>query len=104
MDLPAKAAAKIPANAQQAAPAPAAVVNIPPNGAIYSLGAINSTLHIYNTGQPGGGNTTYNLTIIAVNVWMGVVTAPGNTQSYNPAGNAVYIQNNGPSQLQALYV
>jgi hypothetical protein len=96
--------AKAAANAKAIQPAPAAVVNIPPNGAIHSLGVINSTMHIYNTGNPAGGNSTYNLTIVNVNNWMGVVIQQGHTDTYNPAGNAVYIQNNGPNGLQVLYV
>jgi len=96
--------AEAPTNAQAVQPAPAAVVNIQPNGTIYGLGAINSTMHIYNTGNPAGGNSTYNLTIINVNNWQGVVIPQGHTDTYQPQGNAVYIQNNGPNRLQVLYV
>ena len=81
-----------------------AVVNIPPDNQIYGLGQVNGTLHIYNTGNPAGGNTTYDLTIITVNHWANVVIAQGHTDSYGAGGNAVYIQNHGPNRLQVLYL
>ena len=38
-----------------------AVVNIPPNQVIYKLGPIPGTMHVYNTGNPGGqGSFTVN--------------------------------------------
>lgn len=85
-----------------ATPAPAAVQNIPPDGRIYNLGRIPGQLHVYNTGRPGGGNTNYHLTIVHVGYFPRQLP-PGHTHSYNAAGNAVYIQNNGPSTLQVLY-
>ncbi len=80
------------------------VVNIPPNNVIYALGVINGTMHVYNTNQPPAAITQYDLTIINVNHWGNVGILPGDTQSYPAGGNAVYIQNHGPSRLQALYV
>ena len=80
-----------------------AVVNIPPDNTIYGLGQINGTMHVYNTNNPPGGNTTYDLTIVNVNHWANVVIQPGHTDPYPAGGNAVYIQNHGPSRLQVLY-
>ncbi|MGK3967057.1 hypothetical protein WMF38_23150 [Sorangium sp. So ce118] len=80
------------------------VVNVAPNSVIYKLGPIPGTMHIYNTGNPGGGATTYNLTILNVGVWTDVVIQTGHTDTYQPNGNVVFIQNLGPSRLQVLYV
>ncbi len=79
------------------------VVNIPPDYRIYNLGKINGSLHVYNTGRPAGGLTIYDLTIIGVNHWHDVQIAAGHTHTYQPLGNTVYIQNNGPDILQCLY-
>jgi len=79
------------------------VINVPPDGQIYGLGQIGGQLHIYNTGNPPGGNTTYNLTILNVGAFMGQLLAPGFMQTFLPAGNITYIQNMGPSKLQALF-
>lgn len=81
-----------------------AVVNIPPDNRIYNLGRIQSQLHVYNTNNPAAPNTLYNLTIPNVSNWMNRNILPGHTDTYAPAGNAVYIQNQGPSRLQVLYV
>ncbi|WP_437862952.1 hypothetical protein [Sorangium sp. So ce363] len=81
-----------------------AVVNIPPNQVIYKLGPIPGTMHVYNTGNPGGGATTYNITILNVGAWTDVVIQTGHTDTYQPNGNVVFVQNLGPSRLQVLYV
>lgn len=81
-----------------------AVVNIPPDGQIRALGQIPGTMHVYNTGNPAGGNSTYSVTILTVNVWLNVVIAQGGTDSYPANNNVTYIQNNGPNRLQVLYV
>ncbi|HEX5705831.1 MAG TPA: hypothetical protein VFX96_00935 [Pyrinomonadaceae bacterium] len=80
-----------------------AVVNIPPDNQIYNLGIINGTMHVYNTNNPPAAATQYNLTIIHVGNWMNVGILPGHTDSYPAGGNAVYIQNIGPSRLQVLH-
>jgi hypothetical protein len=81
-----------------------AVVNIPPDGQIYQLGQIASALHVYNTNNPAGAHTLYNITIINVGNWLNVQILPGHTDTYHPAGNNVFLQNNGPSRLQALFL
>ncbi|QOJ01539.1 MAG: hypothetical protein HRU70_14030 [Phycisphaeraceae bacterium] len=81
-----------------------AVVNIPPNNQIYNLGIIHSQLHVYDTGNPPGGVTTYDLSIPNVNYWPNIQTQQGHTQTFSPQGNAVYIQNHGPSTLQCLFL
>lgn len=81
-----------------------AVVNVPPDGRIYSLGRIVSEMHVYNTNNPPADGTRYYLTIVNVGEYPNVLIQPGHTQTYHPHGNAVYIQNNGPSRLQVLYV
>lgn len=63
----------------------------------------NSTLNVYNTNNPPGPVTHYNLTIVNIGNYQNVAILPGHTNSYQPANNMVYIQNNGPSGLQALY-
>ncbi len=80
-----------------------AVVNVPANAQIYSLGRITGALHIYNIGNPPG-TTHYNITIVTIGNWNHVPVAPGHSNTYHPAGNAVYLQNMGPSVLQVLYV
>ena len=80
------------------------VVNVPPDQQIYNLGIINGTMHVYNTNQPAGAATQYDLTIIHVGYWGNVGILPGHTDSYPAGGNAVYIQNQGPSRLQVLYL
>ena len=89
------------ANASQLPQATAAVIDIPPDNRIYSLGKIQGTFHVYNTGNPPGGNTAYELTIVNQNAYQGVLQ-PGHTDTFNGGGNAVYIQNHGPSKLQVL--
>ena len=76
-----------------------AVINIPPNNQIYAIGRIQSTLHVYNPGVL----THYSITIIDVNVWINQHIAQGHTDTYHPVGNAVYVQNAGPSMLQVLH-
>jgi hypothetical protein len=79
-----------------------AVVNIPPDGKIYSLGKVPGTMHVYNR---GANASTYNLTIIHVNNWQNVNIAVGHTDSYPANGNATYIQNQiGGGTLQCLWV
>ena len=80
------------------------VVNVPPDGRIYGLGQIDGSIHVYDTNQPAAPSTTYDLTIIGVNVWNGVQIAPGHTDTYPGDGTAVYVCNHGPSRLQVLYV
>jgi hypothetical protein len=80
----------------------ATVHNIPPDERIYSLGRLAGSIHIYNTGRPVGGDTTYDVTIVNVNHYLRQL-APGHTDTYNAGtGNAMYIQNHGPSALQVL--
>ena len=78
------------------------VVNVQPDGRIYNLGRIQHTVHVYDTNIPAGGNTGYQITIVDV-THQNRTIQPGHTHSYSPGGNAVYIQNNGPSRLQVLY-
>jgi hypothetical protein len=80
------------------------VVNIPPDNKIYALGKINGQFHVYDTGRPVGGITTYDLTIVNVNHWQNIQIQGGHTHTYNPGGNAVYIQNHGGDVLQCLYL
>ncbi|PCI75019.1 MAG: hypothetical protein COB20_13895 [SAR86 cluster bacterium] len=79
------------------------VVNISPDGRAYSLGKINSTMHVYNTNNPPGRVTNYDITITSM-FYRSVDVLPGHSDQYAPNDNAVYIQNNGPSKLQVLYV
>ncbi|XXT21331.1 hypothetical protein WME94_07190 [Sorangium sp. So ce429] len=79
------------------------VVDIPPSGQIYGLGRVSSALHIYDTNNPPGAVTRYEITILNV-ISQSRQIAPGHTDTFQPAGNVVYVQNNGPSKLQALYV
>lgn len=81
-----------------------AVVNIPPDGNIYSIGPIDSLMHIYNTDHPHGVVTNYYLTILNVGYYPNVAILPGHTDTYQPAGNKVFIQNNGPSRLQMAFL
>ena len=81
-----------------------AVLNIPPNSGIRNLGRLPGTIHIYNTGNPGGAVTTYSMTIIDVGIWEGVRLTRGDQDSYQANGNATYLKNDGPSRLQVLYV
>lgn len=83
-----------------------AVVNIPPNNNIYALGKIAGALYVYNMGKPRDGNqpTTYSVTITNVNAWPNVQIAIGHMHNYVANNNAAYIQNEGPSTLQVLYL
>jgi hypothetical protein len=81
-----------------------AVVNVPPDNRIYRIGAVPGTMHVYNVGQPAPPNTTYDVTILNVNVWLNQSLPAGHTHSYPANGNMVFIQNHGPSRLQVLYV
>src|SRR5262249_24478470 len=99
MEVPTSA----PQNATAVKPSPAFVFDIPPNNLIYGLGPINSRLHIYDTGHPGVGPTQYSVTILNVGVWINQVLTAGNMHAYIPGGNAVFVQNHGPSKLQALW-
>jgi hypothetical protein len=78
------------------------VLNIPADGQIYPLGQINTQLHIWNTNMPAAQVTNYHITIVNVSHMQAQIQA-GHTDSYQPMGNMVYIQNNGPSRLQALW-
>ncbi|GAA4375218.1 hypothetical protein [Nocardioides caricicola] len=80
-----------------------AVVNIPPDNRIYGLGQVPGTMYVYNMNNPPGA-TTYNLTIVHVNAWVGVVINPGHSDDYPAGGNPTFIQNQGPSVLQVLYI
>lgn len=81
------------------------VVDIDPDGRICSVGQVNGTLHVYNTGRHASApSSVYNLTIVGANAWMNVNIAAGATDSYAANGGAVYIQNIGPSALQLLYL
>lgn len=78
-----------------------AVVNIPPDGRIYSLGRVPGTLHVYNRGPNA---SMYNLTIVGVNNWQNINISVGHTNSYLANGNATYIQNlNASGTLQCLW-
>ena len=81
-----------------------AVVNVPPDGLIYTLGRINGNVHVYNTNNPPAAHTIYSITIVSVNAWLDVSIDPGHTNTYPAGGNAVYIQNMGLSRLQVLYL
>ena len=80
------------------------VVDIPPDGRIYRIGRINGSLHIYDTNHPGAAQTQYVITISNVVGGQHVMIQPGHTDTYAPNNNMVFIQNNGPSKLQALYL
>lgn len=80
------------------------VVNVPPDGHIYSLGRINGAINIYNTNQPAAPVTVYDITILGVGVLTGVNLLPGHTDAYQGAGTAVYVCNHGPSRIQVLYL
>ena len=86
-----------------AAPRPAQVVNIDPGPGSVNLGRIATTLHIYNTGRPAGGDTTYWMSFQPPRIYVEERSAPGHTKSYDPGGKEVFVENKGPSMLQALW-
>lgn len=81
------------------------VVNIPADGQIYQVGKVTGLLHVYDVGNPGGAGaiTTYGVTILDGGSYLNQQLTAGHTNTYNGTGGMVYIQNVGPSVLQALY-
>ena len=78
------------------------VIDIDPDSRIISLGRIGGTFHVYNTGQPGGGDTTVAVTIVNVGAWTNIVLRPGHVWSGDARNNPVFIQDSGPSRVQVL--
>jgi hypothetical protein len=84
-------------------PRPATVANIPPDNSRVSLGQVNGQLHIYNIGNPGNGSTEFWISFQPPRKWIVAEIQAGHTQTYQPGGKEVLIENHGPSKLQALW-
>ncbi len=80
-----------------------AVINLQPHSDDVNLGAINTQLHIYNTGMPVKEVGHYDIKIGAMPWQLGVNIQVGHTDTYNPQGAVVMINNWGNTRLQALY-
>ncbi|TDR81562.1 hypothetical protein [Paludibacterium purpuratum] len=79
------------------------VINLQPHSGDVNLGAISTQLHIYNTGKPSAETGHYDIKI-GNNAWvLGVNIQTGHTDTYNPQGAVVLINNWGMTRLQALY-